>query len=263
MTFWEHLDALRSTLVRIIVAALVGGVVAFFFKEPLFNIVLAPSRSDFITYRWLSRISAFDTPFHLDLINVELAQQFMIHLKIALYAGLLLVSPYVLYAFFDYISPALYPRERGNALKAVGGGYLMFIVGLLICYLIIFPLTLRFLATYQVSESIVNHITLTSYISTLLILSLSMGIVFELPILCWLMAKMGILRATFMKKYRRHAIVIILILAAIITPSGDAFTLFVVSLPIYLLYELSILIVGRTVHLSAPDSTTTADGNEK
>ena len=246
MTFWDHLDELRSTLVRVIAAALIGGVAAFCFKEPLFDFVLAPSHSDFITYRWLSRVGAFDTPLQLDLINVELAQQFMIHLKIALYAGLLLVSPYVLYALFAYISPALYPREKGSAVKAVGGGYLMFVVGCAVCYLFIFPLTLRFLATYQVSASVANHITLTSYISTLLVLSLSMGIVFELPVVCWLLAKLGILQPAFMKKYRRHAIVIILVLAAIITPSGDAFTLLVVSLPIYLLYELSILIVKRT-----------------
>lgn len=246
MTFWEHLDELRGCLVRIVIASLAAAVVAFCFKDILFSIVLAPKESDFITYRLFERIVGHVDDFSVGLINVEIAQQFLTHMKVSFYIGFLVVSPYVIYALFGFIAPALYKNERRFATRAVVGGYLMFILGVLLNYFIIFPLTFRFLGTYQVSSDVVNMISLTSYISMLLTMCLIMGVVFELPILSWILAKMGILKAAPMKKYRRHAIVAILILAAIITPTGDAFTLTIVSLPIYLLYELSVLVVSHT-----------------
>ena len=132
-----------------------------------------------------------------------------------------------------------------DCLRAVASGYLMFILGVLLNYFLIVPLTVRFLGSYQVSSDVSNLISLESFISTLLMLSLMIGIVFELPVLCWLLAKMGVLKSTFMKQYRRHAIVVIVVLAAIITPTGDAFTLSLVAIPIYLLFEISVLIVKR------------------
>ncbi len=206
--------------------------------------VLAPSHSTFVTYRLLDRIVR-DSTFSMELINVELAQQFMIHLKISFWVGIFLVSPYILYSLMQYLAPALYAHEASRLRQALLFGFLMFIIGVATNYLVIFPFTLRFLVTYQVSVDVANHITLTSYISTLLMLSLCMGVVFEMPVVCWLLAKMGLLHSPMMKSYRRHAIVVILCIAAVITPSGDAFTLCVVSLPIYLLYELSIIIVSH------------------
>lgn len=246
MTFWEHLDELRSTLLRIIIAAFIGMLVAFFLKEPLFQVVLAPSHSTFVTYRFLDKI-ARGSAFYMELINVELAQQFMIHLKISFWVGLFLVLPYILYSLMQYLAPALYAHEAARLRQAFLFGFLMFLIGIAVNYLVIFPFTLRFLSSYQVSADVSNHITITSYISTLLMLSLCMGVVFEMPVVCWILAKMGLLQSKAMKRYRKHAVVAILCIAAVITPSGDAFTLCVVSLPIYLLYEFSIIIVSHAV----------------
>ena len=246
MTFWEHLDELRGCLVRIVVATLVAAVAAFFFKDLLFTVVLAPKECDFVTYRLFERLSGHSANFSVGLINVDIAQQFITHMKVALWIGLLAVSPYVLYVLFGFVSPALYKNERRYAVRAVGGGYVMFMLGVALNYFIIFPLTFRFLGTYQVSSEVTNMISLTSYISLLLTMSLIMGVVFELPVVSWLLAKMGVLKAAPMKKYRRHAVVTILIIAAIITPTGDIFTLSIVALPIYLLYETSIIIVNHS-----------------
>lgn len=166
-------------------------------------------------------------------------------MKTALCAGVLCASPYILYQLFRFVSPALYTNEREYAVKVAGGGYLLFIIGVLVSYFLVFPLTFRFLGTYQVSGEVENMITLQSYISTLMMMCLAMGIVFEIPILSWLFAKLGFITSDFMRHYRRHAIVIILIIAAVITPTSDIFTLSLVALPMWLLYEISIWIVHR------------------
>ena len=241
LTFWDHLDVLRSTLIRIAVAICIFAIAAFMMKDLLFSVVLAPRSSDFVTYQLLG-VDAFS----LHLMNTGLTEQFMIHMQTALYAGLLLVSPYILYELFRFVSPALYQNERRYAVWIVGAAYVMFIMGTLVNYFVVFPLTVRFLGTYQVSPDVANMLTLQSYIDTLLGMSLVMGVVFELPVVCGLMGRMGIINNRMMAQYRRHAIVAILIVAAIITPTTDVFTLFVVALPIYLLYELSIQIVKVT-----------------
>lgn len=241
LTFWDHLDVLRSSLIRMGVVIVVFAVVAFCLKESLFSIVLAPRSSDFVTYRLLGV-----EPFSIHLMNTGLTEQFMIHMRTAIYAGLLVASPYVLYELFRFVSPGLYQNERRYALWIVGAAYLMFIVGTLTNYFVVFPLTVRFLGTYQVSPDVANMLTLQSYIDTLLGMSLVMGVVFELPVVCGLLGRMGLITNHMMAEYRRHAIVAILIVAAIITPTTDVFTLFVVALPIYLLYELSIFIVRCT-----------------
>ena len=204
----------------------------------MFSIVLAPRSSDFITYRLLGT-----EDFSIHLMNIGLTEQFMIHMKTAIYAGLLVASPYILYELFRFVSPGLYANERHYAVWIVGAAYLMFLIGTLVNYFVVFPFTVRFLGTYQVSPDVANMLTLQSYIDTLLGMSLVMGVVFELPVVCALMGRMGLINGQMMSTYRRHALVAILIVAAIITPTTDAFTLFVVALPIYLLYELSILIV--------------------
>ena len=167
-------------------------------------------------------------------------------MKTALCVGVLCASPYILYQIFHFVSPALYVNERKYVVRVVGGGYVMFLSGVLLSYFLIFPLTFRFLGTYQVSGEVENMIALQSYISTLMTMSLAMGLVFEIPILSWLFAKLGFLSADFMRKYRRHAIVVILVVAAIITPTSDVFTLSLVALPMWVLYETSIWIVGKT-----------------
>lgn len=249
-SFWEHLDALRAAVVKSLLVAVVFGIVAFCFKEELFAVILAPKDADFITYRLLYSLGGLvtedDAPdFFVRLINTGLAEQFIIHMKAALCVGVLCASPYILYQLFRFVSPALYADERRYVVRVVGGGYAMFLAGVAISYFLIFPLTFRFLGTYQVSDEVENMISLQSYISTLMTMSLAMGLVFEIPILSWLFAKLGFLSAGFMRRYRKHAIVVILVVAAIITPTSDVFTLSLVALPMWLLYEVSIEIVKR------------------
>lgn len=241
LTFWDHLDELRSSLLRIIVAVVLFAIIAFAMKDELFAVVLAPRSSDFITYRLLGVEN-----FSIHLMNTGLTEQFMIHMQTAIYAGLLIASPYILYELFRFVSPGLYANERRYAVWIVGAAYLMFIIGTLANYFMVFPFTVRFLGTYQVSPDVANMLTLQSYVDTLLGMSLVMGLVFELPVVCALLGFMGLISDKLMSAYRRHALVAILIVAAIITPTTDAFTLFVVALPIYLLYEASICIVRLT-----------------
>lgn len=248
MTFWDHLDVLRNVLLRMAVVIIACSIAAFCFKDILFAFILAPKNDSFVIYSLLNQLSELlgGTPaehFTVQLINTGLAEQFKIHVKAALYAGLLIASPYCLCLLFRFIAPALYNRERYYTLRATIVGYTMFLIGAALCYFLIFPLTVRFLGTYQVSTDVENMITLQSYIDTLIIMTFLMGILFELPVVCWVLSRLGILSASFMRRYRKHAIVVILIIAAIITPTSDAFTLCLVALPICLLYEISILVV--------------------
>lgn len=253
MTFWDHLDELRKVLFRIAFVVIVLAVIAFINKDLLFDIVLAPQRSDFVLYRFFNRMAVeWSMPsLHLEdiqveLINIQLASQFMIHMSMSLYAGLLLASPYIIYLLFGFVSPALYEAERKTFLKIIIPAFLLFVAGILLSYYLLFPLSYRFLATYQVSEMVSNKISLSSYIGTFTMLSLLMGAAFEIPIIAYFLAKLHFITASMLTKFRKHSLVVILILAAIITPTGDAFTLFLVSLPLYLLYELSIWVVKKT-----------------
>jgi Sec-independent protein translocase TatC len=222
------------------IAAVAMGLIAFAFKETLFDIVLAPSKSDFFLYRLIGT-----GPFDIRLINTGLAEQFTIHMKVALTVGLLVASPYILYLLFHFISPALYENERRYSVTITLSAYIMFIIGVALNYFLVFPLTVRFLGTYSVSSEVENMLSLSSYVDSLLMMSLWFGIIFELPVICWILGRLGLLKSEWMTHYRRHAIVAILIIAAIITPTGDIFTLLVVSLPIYILYEASVFLVRR------------------
>lgn len=250
-TFWEHLDELRDSLIRMIIAVAVCAIAAFCFKDLVFNIILAPQDNGFLTYRLLEHLAGMLSngeayhlpPISVRLINTGLAQQFLIHMKTSAYVGLMLSSPYILYLLFRFISPALYQKEKRYALQLVSAGYIMFLLGILLSYFLIFPLTFRFLGTYQISQVVENTVTIESYIDTLMMISLSMGIVFEIPVVCWILGRMGIINPAIMKQYRRHVIVALLVIGAIITPTTDVFTLLLVSMPMWMLYELSILIV--------------------
>ena len=238
LTFWEHLDELRSVIIKAIVAVVLFSMIAFCFKGLLFDVILAPRTDEFISFRMMGI-----EPFSLHLMNTGLTEQFMIHVKVAITVGFLMAAPYIIWLLFRYVSPALYDNERRYATVIVGSAYLMFILGVFITYFLVFPLTVRFLGTYQVSPVVDNMLTIQSYVDTLLMLSLLMGIVFELPVLCWILARAGIIDAKLMSRYRRHVVVGILIVAAFITPTTDIFTLFIVSIPIWLLYEASIWMV--------------------
>lgn len=237
-TFWEHLDVLRWVILRSLGVAVIFAITAFCLKDWLFAVVLAPRTSDFITFRLLGV-----DPFSVHLMNTGLTEQFMTHMRVAMYAGVLCAAPYIIYELFRFVSPGLYAGERRAGFWIVTSGYVMFMMGTLLNYLLIFPLTVRFLGTYQVSADVDNMLTLQSYIDTLISMSLVMGVIFELPVVCAILGKMGFINGSLMARYRRHAIVAILIVAAIITPTTDVFTLCIVSLPIWLLYETSILLV--------------------
>lgn len=241
LTFWEHLDVLRGSIIRMLVAAVAAGVAAFVLKDWLFAVVLAPSGSDFVTYRLLGV-----EPFKIELVNTGLTEQFMIHMKVALAAGVLMASPYILYLLFRFVSPALYDNERRCSVRLTLAAYVMFMLGAAVNYFVVFPLTVRFLGTYQVSTDVHNLLTISSYVDTLAMMSIVFGIVFEIPVVSWLLARFGLLKSAWMGRYRRHALVAIVAVAAVITPTSDVFTLTLVSLPIWLLYEASVLIVKVT-----------------
>ncbi|MDD6150753.1 MAG: twin-arginine translocase subunit TatC [Bacteroidales bacterium] len=255
MSFWDHLDVLRASLFRIVGVlgiVLIGVFVAI--PHIFDSFVLGPTKGDFFIYRLLSFMSNgsgksslimpdLGGEFHVDIININVASQFLTHISTAFWFSLVIIFPYLIYEIWRFIKPALFPNEK----KGVGGaflcGTLLFFIGCAIGYCIVFPLTFRFLTQYQVAQGIVNQISLNSYISTFLTIVFIMGVVFELPVLAWILSLLGILNKSFLKNYRKYAVVVLLIVAALITPSGDPFTLAVVWLPLYLLYELSILVV--------------------
>lgn len=238
MTFWDHLEELRRVLLRCIIVVALFAFLAFLFKDEVFFVIFAPKSPHFLP-------AILGTSPDVQLINTELTRQFIVHMTTSFYVGIIVAAPYIIFELYRFISPALYENERRYTTPLVIASYFMFMLGVLFSYFILFPITFRFLAGYQVDTSIQNLISLESYIDTLTFLSLAMGIVFEIPILSWLLGKLGILHRQTMQQYRRHAIVIILIIAAIITPTSDAITLAIVSIPMYLLYEVSILLVPK------------------
>ena len=246
LTFGGHLEILRKMFFRIII---VVGVLVFCFKDITFELLLGPINNDFCFYKWVENVSSmFGWDFKLDklsisLISTELSAQFMTHLTSSIYLALLLASPYMLFEIFGFVAPALYEREKRYAVIVVVIVYVLFLVGVLLSYYIIFPISFRFLATYQVADSVVNTITLSSYISTFTTLTLMMGLVFQLPILSYLLAKIGIISYSALRDYRKHALLAITIISAVITPP-DILTCILVMGPLYLLYECSIWVVA-------------------
>lgn len=251
MTFWDHLDALRGVLLKIAGVILAFGVASFCVMPQLFDrVIMAPCRPDFPFYRLLDTIAAgsplgFDpaAPFDLHLVSIELASQFYMHLSASCWAAVIFAFPVIIYLLWGFVSPALYPEERRGIRRAFVWGNLMFYAGVACGYFLVFPLALRFLATYSLSPTITPMITLDSYMDNFFTLILLMGAVFELPLLAWLLSKMGFLTRTFFARYRRHAIVALLIAAGLITPTSDPFTLFAVFIPIYALWEFSARLV--------------------
>ena len=244
-SFWDHLDELRSVLIRCVVAWGICAVAAFCFRDALVAFLFAPAHPDFITYRLLDSLSLGEGWGEVLFINTQLAAQFTTHMQVAALAGLVIAFPYLVWQLYGFLSPALYPNEKRAAGRIIGFGTVLFLCGVALNYLIIFPFAFRFLATYQVQPEVVNQIALDSYVSTLLILSLLMGILFEMPMVAWALGKAGLLEAAWLKQYRRHALVALMIVAAVITPTGDAFTLLLVTIPLYLLYELSIMVTPK------------------
>lgn len=242
-TFWGHVEVFRWMLIRCIVLVLGVATAAFCYKDFVFEgLILAPCDADFVTYRLLRTLGMTVAPGDIELINIELASQLMTHLKVSFYLALVLAFPYLIVEMWFFVKPALYTHERRPAVTAILAFFLQFFLGLALAYFLIFPLTFNFLGTYQVSDRVANQISLSSYISTFVGLLFMMGLVFEMPIVAYFFTKIGVLTATFLRRWRKVAVVLVLVAAAFITPSTDVFTMFLVALPLWLLYELSILV---------------------
>ncbi len=251
MSFLDHLEALRWHIVRSAGVIFTVAIVLFWYKEFLFDeILLAPKNPDFPTYRALCRLSDYFnlggdlcvTKIDFALISTDLSSQFTTHMWSAFVGGLVVGFPFLLFELWKFIKPALKDQERKYARGIVFYTSFLFLTGVLFGYYVITPMSVNFLGSYQVSPEVKNTITLNSFIGTVTTLTLITGIVFEMPIVIYFLSKIGIMSPAFMRKYRRHAVVLILILAAIITPTSDATTLMLVAIPLWILYEISIFV---------------------
>ncbi|MDR0422108.1 MAG: twin-arginine translocase subunit TatC [Proteiniphilum sp.] len=254
MSFWDHLEEFRWTLIRIIIAVVAFSVVGFIIIPKIFeSMILAATSSDFITYRFFEKGKEYipflpdfsADAFNVEMLNINMTTQFMTYISTSMMFGVLCTLPYILYELWHFISPALYENEAKGIKTAFGFGGIMFVIGCMVGYFVVFPLIFRFLITFDLSESIENMISLDSYMNNFYTLILIMGLVFELPLVFWLLSKLGLIYRSFFRKFRRHAVVGSLLAAALITPSGDPFSLFVVTIPIYMLWEISAFMVKK------------------
>jgi len=239
MTFWDHLDVLRGTLIRIVVAVLLVSVAIFCMKSWVFDgLVFAPTRPDFFVYKWLK------ADVNIQLVNLDISAQFFTHIKVSLMLGLVAAFPYIVYELWKFIAPALYQNEKSAVKKAFGFASLLFYIGVAVGYIFVFPVTLQFFQGYSISDSLTNNFSLQSYISMLTSMVLLFGIVFEFPSVLAVLSKMGLVTRSSLRKYRRHALVGILVVAAIITPA-DPVSMLIAAAPLYLLYELSVFVCAK------------------
>lgn len=251
MSFWDHLEELRWTIFRSVLALFVFAILLFVFMRGhngIFDsVILAPVRGDFWTYQLFCKAAQYfgivsdfcDQSFKIDIVNIKLASQFFTHMTTSFWISLVLAFPYLMFEIWKFVSPALYENEKRNVRWVFLFGTGMFFFGCAVGYFMVFPVTLRFLATYQISEAIAEQVSLESYMDNFLMLIFIMGVVFEMPLLSWLLSKLGLINRSHFHQYRRHAIIALMVLAAFITPSGDPFTLSIVFIPLYGLFELS------------------------
>lgn len=235
MSFWDHLEELRSTLFHSGCAIVIFGLLLFIFKNPLFDLILAPTTSQFFVYRLLG------VQLDINLINIEISAQFFIHLKMALICGLILAFPYVIFEIWKFVAPALYDNEKTVVKKAFGLASVLFYIGVVVGYVFVLPVCLNFFMNYSVSDTVENAISLNSYISMFTSMVLMIGLVFEFPAVVAVLSRFGLVTRGMLKSARKMAFVAILVIAALITPS-DPFSMFVLSLPLYILYEFSIFL---------------------
>lgn len=238
MSFWDHLEELRGTLFRSVVAVALLSVVFLFTPTHLFKAVLWPTQPDFILYRWLG------LDFGMTLINIDISAQFFVHLKVAVLCGVVLAFPYIIWQLWRFIAPALYEKELKAVRKAFGMSSFLFYLGCVVGYFIVLPVCLMFFMNYSVSDAVANTISLNSYISMFISMVFLIGLLFEFPTVILVLSSLGIVGRADLKKYRRYAFVIVLVLSALITPS-DPFSMFVLSVPLYGLYEFSILVCKK------------------
>lgn len=240
MTFWDHLEDLRKSIMRMAGVYILMAVVLFFFKDFLFDdVILAPSKKDFFFYRLVG------LDFSLSLVNIEVSAQFMIHMKVTFICALILTFPYLVFELWRFVAPALYEKEKGAVRGAFSFASVLFYLGLAVGYFIILPVMLNFFAGYQVSADVPNTFSLSSYITLFTSTIMTFGLVFEFPTIVAILSALGLVTREMMREYRRHAICAVVIVAALITPSGDPFSLLVCTVPLYMLYEFSIFVCRK------------------
>ena len=238
MSFWDHLEVLRGTLFRSVLAILLVSVFFLAIPERLFKAVLWPTTPDFILYKWLG------LDFSMSLINIEVSAQFFVHLKVSVLMAIVVAFPYIIYEIWKFVAPALYDNEKKAVRKAFGMSSFLFYLGVAVGYFIVLPVCLMFFMNYTVSDAVENTISLSSYISLFTSMVFLIGLLFEFPTVVLVLSNLGLLTRKQLRGFRKSAFVVILILAALITPS-DPFSMFVLSIPLYGLYEFSILVCKK------------------
>jgi sec-independent protein translocase protein TatC len=254
MSFWEHLEELRWHLFRAVLILMALAITAFIFRDFIFDeIILAPKNPDFFTYQILCRLGNFISvpslcldEIQLEIVNITMSGQFTTHIYVSFIVALVAAFPYVIWEIWSFVRPALLPKEKKYSRGAVFFSSLLFIIGMLFSYYLIVPLTINFFANYQVSESVANTITLSSYISSVVSVTLATGIVFELPIFVFFLTKVGIITPAFLRRNRKYVLIILLTISAIITPP-DIASQILVTIPLMGLYEFSIMVSSRVV----------------
>ncbi len=265
MTFWDHLDDLRGTLLRIAAVYIVVCIAAFAAMPRIFDeVIMAPCSGSFPLYGLINSLAEkagdifgdFSTApdFKVNVVSLELTSQFFTHMSATCWLALVVCFPVIIYFLWSFVSPGLYEHEKRGIRKAFVFGNLMFYLGVATGYFLVFPLAVRFLAEYRLSDHIQAVVSLDSYMDNFFTLLLMTGLVFELPLLAWLLGKMGLITRSFFGRFRRHAIVVLLIVAALVTPTGDPFTLFVVFIPLYGLWEFSAALVPASLSQSSPQN---------
>ncbi len=255
MTFLEHLEALRWHIIRALVAIVVVGIGVFLAKHTVFDkIILGPVDPSFPTYRWFCSMGERFCFYPKDLVIItrDISEQFLSHIKVSIWLGLIVAFPYVFWEFWRFIKPGLYDKERRAARGVVGICSSLFLTGVLFGYFVISPFAITFLSGYSVSDKIENTTTLSTLVNSMTMFTIPTGLVFELPIVMFFLAKVGLISASYLRRYRRHALIIILLVASIITPP-DVITQFLIGIPLYMLFEISILVVQRVEKKLNPD----------
>ena len=252
MSFLEHLEVLRWHLIRAFASIFIFSILAFINKDIIFDkIIMSPKMPNFWTNRMFAKLADLTgadslriNTSELKLISISMAGQFMTHIWTSIIAGVIIAAPYVIWEFWRFIKPALYDTERKHSMGAVFYMTFLFLTGVLFGYYLIVPLSVHFLGSYSISSEVANQINVLSYISTVSSITIASGVIFELPVFVYFLSKVGILSPQLMKKYRRHAYVLLLIISAIITPP-DVFSQIMVCLPLVFLYEVGIIISKR------------------
>lgn len=251
MEFWDHIEELRKRFIRIIIVIIVLMIIVFSFKSFLFDTLLfGPLDPNFITYKFICQIfpksGIWTNPFYINLQNLTISGQFIKHISISFLVSLFLAFPYILWELWMFVKPGLYDYEKKSAIKILINALLLFIVGALFSYFIIVPLTINFFFAYQISPMVINQFTLDSYFTTFTTLLVLIGLVFESPIILNFLIKFNIIKLSTLKKQRKVIFIVILIIAAYITPGGDPISLTIMTAPLYLLFELSIKIAAKS-----------------